>query len=134
MIYTMTDQNKEGFMATCSTPLVFVKDATPTQRENLSALIEKEWGLLIQVSSLNHAFDNCLLPMHHFDTDDFDKIPSDVWDDIQLWLFMRFVGRKPALNKQGQFRPNEAIALAGGVVTNWPKDLTNPLDVGFLPY
>jgi len=108
-------------------------------KEKMRAYLSEELNIRLSEESFDVLFTDYLLPIERFKLWPENEIPCSVGKDIRLWLFIRFLGRKPKLNVLGEFEAEEAKPFAEAFINatkneNWKEKLYNPLDNGYLPY
>lgn len=114
-------------------------DSCIHSKGNMRAYLSEELNIRLSEVSFDTLFNGYYLPMERFKFWPDSDIPSGVEKDIRLWLFIRFLGRKPKLNILGEFDAEEAKPFAKAFINatkdeNWKEKLYDPLDNGYLPY
>lgn len=119
-----------------SVTLDYVKDASTAAQEGLIRYLEHHLGPRFSSSALLYAFEGCVLPMARFVTyAEGDYLPKSLCDDIDIWLFMRMVGRQPKRNILREIDAIEAPIFASALTDpNWRNKVHDPLAIGYLPY
>lgn len=113
--------------------------SSPFLKDKMRAYLSEELNIELLETSFDILFSGYYLPIERFRHWPECIIPNDVERDIRLWLFLRFLGRKPKLNIIGEFDAQEAKPFSEAFIRatkneRWADELHDPLEKGYLPY
>jgi|TARA_B110000196_G_scaffold315602_1_gene325506 hypothetical protein len=114
-------------------------DNSPFLKAKVRSYLSEELNIKLSETSFDILFSGYYLPIERFRHWPECIIPNDIEHDIRLWLFLRFLGRKPKLNTIGEFDAQEAKPFSEAFIhatknEQWANLLYDPLENGYLPY
>ncbi len=113
--------------------------SSPLLKDKVRHYLSEELNIKLSETSFDILFSGYYLPIERFRNWPECIIPNDIERDIRLWLFIRFLGRKPKLNIIGEFDAQEAKPFSEAFISatkneQWADELYDPLENGYLPY
>lgn len=119
------DDNKSNVIETLA--------GNPGLEVKLTNYLKELFGVEISKPSLLLIFKNCdinILPLELWPESD---APMSLEMQMEIWFFMRFVGRTPAFdNTTLSIQSSEADVLASAILDgNWKRNLNDPHQLGF---
>lgn len=114
-------------------------ESPPFLKDKVRSYLSEELNIQLSETSFDILFSGYYLPIERFRYWPESLIPNDVEQDIRLWLFIRFLGRKPKINIIGEFDAQEAKPFSEAFISatkneRWADSLYDPLENGYLPY